>query len=129
DLRPRLSEVGPDDQRHDAAGQEEAERRDAVEVADDLVVRGRDDPDDALTQSQFTLNRLAAFECCRGCHQCSSPFSRPAISSARLAPTGSPTCPSFYSSLRCLSYSARETTWTLHIMREWYRPQSSAQRP
>ena len=72
------------------ADEEERERRDEVQVADDLVVGRRDDLDDPLAQGQLARDGAAAFERCGGCHQCSSPFSRPAISRRRAAPDAEP---------------------------------------
>ncbi len=50
DLAAGVGELGPDEQRHDAAGHEPGERGTEVQVADQLVIGGRHDADELLAE-------------------------------------------------------------------------------
>ena len=117
--RPGLDQLGADEQRQDAAEDEEDERGDEVEVADHLVV-GRGDPlddggalgDDAA--DVCPVHRRCAASWSRMRHSSSVTSVRWArswsssISSSRLSVLSSrPVLPGGFSSPMCWSYSAR----------------------
>src|SRR5690606_18547413 len=126
ELTAGAGELGADDERQDAAEQEEREGRRGVHLTDDLVVGGRQQRERLLAERALLgdgrLGGAGSVEGC-GCHQSSesvsASLSMPSTVVVRVAPCGRPTWPASSRSARCARYSSGDTTLTLKSMRVW----------
>src|SRR5690606_38142991 len=111
ELETRFEQLGAHHEGEHAAEQEHEERRDQVEVADHLVVGGRqprgEDPPLARPRRGDRCARCVTGRC-------------------HLAP---PAASAAFESAMNLSYSSGVTTLSWNSIRLWLTPQSSAQRP